>query len=228
MAKKLLTVSSKLVSSYMHVPSFQIRQLYSFHDIETKTIQQIAIHYIKSKFHCGNSKQKNLLKMSHIDDTEKEMSYREEGYGGDPVTDDYDSRDDVPTVGVSESIASDDELTSKYNDAELATWRELGSFCCCHSNIKAWSLFILHIFSFFTILYFFMGILLLASSAQVLGSCFGAHLLAEKINNPISNVMAGIIATSIFQSSKATTFMIGSLAGNGLTVHQIILHGNGG
>lgn len=108
-------------------------------------------------------------------------------------------------------------------DGDLATWREVRSFCCWYPNCKAWSFFSLHIFAFFTILYLlFVGIVLLASSVQVLGGCYGASLLEDNFENPISNVMAGIIASSVFQSSAVTNIMIGSLAGNVLTVQQSI------
>jgi len=150
------------------------------------------------------------------------MAYRGGGNEGDRGSDDYIT---------SASVTSDDEYDTGGKSAsasingndDLATWREVGSFCCCHSNFKARSLFILHILSFFTILYFFFaGIVLLASSVQILGGCYGARLLAENFDNPISNVMAGVIATSIFQSSTATNILIGSLAGSGLTVQQCI------
>ena len=65
------------------------------------------------------------------------------------------------------------------------------------------------VFSFFTILYLFsIGIILLASSVQVLGGFYGASILAENFNNPVTNVIAGIIGTSIFRTSTATYFMI--------------------
>lgn len=161
------------------------------------------------------------------------MAYRGESDEGDLTSDRYNRRSKIDLItDISVSATSDDGYdpgrrgtasASENGDDNLATWRELGSFCCCHSNFRAWALFILHICSFFTILYFlFAGTVLLASSVQVLGSCYGARILAENFNNPISNVMAGIIATSISQSSTVTNFVIGSLAGNGLTVQQCI------
>jgi len=151
------------------------------------------------------------------------MSFQTEGY---EVGDDDGGNRDLRT-DVSVSADSDDEYerggksVSESNGGALASWREVRSFCCWYPNFKAWAKFFLHFFSFFTILYlFFVGIELLASSVQVLGGCYGASLLAENFNNPVTNVMAGIIVTSIFQSSTATNFVIGSLAGNVLTVQQ--------
>jgi len=155
-------------------------------------------------------------------------SYKGAAYVGDSASVEYDRGDNELTSDVIVSAVSSDEydpvdksVTSEYENDGLATWRQVLHHCCGYSSLKGWSFFFFQAFSFFTCLYlFFTGMVLLASSAQVVGGCSGATLLANNFENPLSNVMAGIIVTSLFQSSAVTNILIGSLVGNRLTVQQ--------
>lgn len=155
------------------------------------------------------------------------MPYREEAYIGDSASEEYDRGDNELTSDVIVSAASSEEYErgdksgSDYDGEGLATWRQVRQFCCGYSGLKEWLFCFFHVFSICSLLYlFFAGMDLLASSAQIIGGCYGAALLTKGLSNPISSVMAGIIATSLFQSSTAITYVIGSLVGNGLTVQQ--------
>jgi sodium-dependent phosphate cotransporter len=111
-----------------------------------------------------------------------------------------------------------DKHYNQYGD-ENATWGDVCYFMCNRTPIE-WTKAILHLLLYFTLLYsLFMGIVLLGTSAQVMGGCATGELL-EKTSNPITSVMAGVLATSLFQSSTATNFVLGALVGNGMSVQQ--------
>ena len=103
---------------------------------------------------------------------------------------------------------------------DVATWGDVRYFMCNRSPME-WFVSILHLLLYFTLLYsLFMGIVLLGTSAQVMGGCATGELL-EKASNPITSVMAGVLATSLFQSSTAANYVLGALVGgNGMSVQQ--------
>ena len=107
----------------------------------------------------------------------------------------------------------------EYDEETGATWDDV-VYVCCNRSGKGWLKLIMYMILFFTLLYFyFVGIVLLGTAAQVMGGCDAASLLSN-YSNPITCVMAGVLATSIFQSQLATHIIIGSLVGNVLSVQQ--------
>lgn len=103
------------------------------------------------------------------------------------------------------------------NDEEAAreaSWREIGEACCAHS-LQEWPSIVLGIIGIGFFLFFFVvGLDILTNATKVIGGC-NAGLLFSDDTNPVSNVMIGVLASSLLASSSATTSITVSLIGAG-------------
>jgi sodium-dependent phosphate cotransporter len=91
---------------------------------------------------------------------------------------------------------------------------------CCSHSCHRWFVILMHTTCFLGLLYFFfLGIELIGSSAQVIGGCMGGDLLS-KTTSPVTCIALGILATSIFQSQSVTNIIIASFLDNGISVRQ--------
>jgi len=118
-------------------------------------------------------------------------------------------------------VGPDDEEEEEDQEGEVvpASWRDVGTACCCHS-VTEWlsiggSLTALCFFLYF----FLLGLELMGTSFKVVGGCTAGSLLGSDVN-PLSSLIIGIIATALLQSSSTTASIIVSLVSGGLDVHQ--------
>jgi len=106
-----------------------------------------------------------------------------------------------------------------YEEGEIASWRDV-LYYCLYFFREQWLSVIVHFSLFSGCLYvLLLGMVLMGDSTTVLAGC-STSLLFERSGNPVTMVMAGIISTTVFQSSTTTNIMIGSLVGNGLSVQH--------
>jgi len=118
-------------------------------------------------------------------------------------------------------VESGDEYDKEqyYQDGELASWRDVCRFIFIRS-FPSWISLCSHFILFNITLYgLLLGTILLGTGAEVTGGCHASSLL-EKISNPVTNVLIGMISTCIFQSSAATNYVISGLVVNGMSIEQ--------
>lgn len=108
-----------------------------------------------------------------------------------------------------------------YENGEIPSWGDVFFFLKRYFQDE-WIGIIGNFILFCGCLYtFIFGLALMGESTMVLGGCNAVGIL-EYADNPVALVMAGILATAIFQTSVVTNFIVGSLVGNMLTIHDCI------
>lgn len=119
----------------------------------------------------------------------------------------------------SQDDAADDGGEQYYEEGEIASWRDV-LYYCLYFFREQWMNVIFHFVLFIGCLYVLLfGVVLMGDSTTVLGGC-NASLLIERSGNPVTMVMAGILSTTVFQSSTTTNIILGSLVGNGLSIQH--------
>lgn len=98
-----------------------------------------------------------------------------------------------------------------YEDGEIASWKDVLYYFYFQMKMKAISV-LAHLTSFLLLSYVFLvGLVLFGISTQVLGGC-NSTILVGKSSNPVTAVMAGVLVTSLFQSSMISNICFGTLA----------------
>ena len=98
-----------------------------------------------------------------------------------------------------------------YEDGEIASWRDVCFYFIDQMKSRRGIAVLAHLIFFSVLFYIFLvGVVLFGISTQILGGC-DASLLMGNNSNPITAVMAGVLATSLFQSTTVSNLMIGSL-----------------
>lgn len=107
-----------------------------------------------------------------------------------------------------------------YEEGEIASWSDVFYYCYYHFKEDFISVFVhFTIYLAFSCL-FFGGIVLLGVSLQVMGGCDSTALIASA-GNPLSCMMAGMLVSSLFQSSfVVNNVLIAALVANGMSVEH--------
>lgn len=91
-----------------------------------------------------------------------------------------------------------------------------------HTNTKLWGWLKAALFIFATLLLFFFAIDLMIASIQQLGRD-ALHTITGALQNPFTGLFAGLLVTSIVQSSSATTSVIVAMVASGsLTIQSAV------
>jgi solute carrier family 34 (sodium-dependent phosphate cotransporter) len=128
------------------------------------------------------------------------------------------SRSNVNNTQQGRNAANTAQRLENLRDGE-ATWDDLCEVCCLELS-KEWQLIFVSVLVFVFFLYFFLLALELVSvSSRVLTACKSASLFNDD-SNPVSSLMAGILASALIQSSSTASSIIVSLMGAGISARQ--------